>query len=185
MVTLEQFRGNVASNLSGLLLGQVDSVIQWAAYDFATRTGCQREFLKGFYVEQLQAVSIDSEFTGSHAFKVLDLTADGSSVAIDGGVNDGLIKVRTIIDSTADIVVDVLSRPAMEATVFSDQLAQRYQSALIHGALYKGHMIGGGEWYNPQLSQFNYQQYQSAIMSAKRDTFNDRGLQTMNNKGLI
>lgn len=176
MVTIDEIRPFVASNLSGMMRRNLDRCIQWAAYDFATQSGCQKEVVSGYHIASLNQVSFNSEKPKSEVFSVLSIEINGNTLrANDFTVSDGAATLNDSLDSDQACTVTLLSRPSLDATEFSDEIGIRYQQSIVNGALHRGHSMAGGEWYSPDLAEHKRQQYEAGISKAKQEAFQSTG----------
>lgn len=174
MVGIDAIRPLVSANLTGMLRQNVDQCIRWAAYDFATRTGCQREAVNGYYVASVNQVSYSSGITGSDVFRVLSVqVGDKAFSQSDFKQGNGYVELDKPLEESGQADVTILSRPSMDADSFSDTIGERYRFDVIAGALYRGHAISGGPWFSPELSNMKLREYEMAISRAKKDAIAD------------
>jgi len=176
VVDIEHIRPFVASNLSGMMRANVDRCIQWAAYDFATRTGCQKEVVDGYYIDSIKQISFGTSMPESEVIRVIQVKLDGRTLnADDMEIEDGAATVADSLGDDQPCKVTLISRPKIDAKSFSDMVGIRHQQSIVNGALHRGHAMSGGEWYSPDLSEHKRKEYELGIGKTKRECFESEG----------
>lgn len=167
-VSIEQFRSRIALNLRGMMRQNIDQCIQWAARDFTRQTGGLKEVTQAYYIDSLKQATVDGD-----VFAVIKVeTVDGEIDANDYVLAGSTLSFEESLGEDQLLTIRVLKQVEHDAQSFPDVLFEDYLDAIVDGSLYRGHSMGGGAWYSPELANFHRARYQQAISETKRELFN-------------